>query len=130
MDCAIHAATAQQRTVGGIDDGEVLAMSTTQQHFLFCGGKLHLVYMRNAGYNAHVMRFRAPLFIAEVSEDLHLIKASEQIVFPMIPEGDHAPGLGNFQAVAVSDREAIITVGEERNYDHCLGNTLLARITF
>lgn len=119
------------------DDGETLEMSSTQQHFLFCGGKLHLVYTRGTGYNSHVTRFRAPLFIAEVTDDLTLVKASEEIVFPLLEEGvfpcdnkPHAPGMGNFQAIAISDNEAIISVGEERWYDNYLGNTLLARLTF
>ena len=112
------------------DDGEELKMSTTQQHFLVCGGKLHLLYTRNAGYNAHVMRFRAPLFIAELNDRLDLIRESEETVFPMLDEGKNAPGMGNFQAVPVSENEAVVTVGEERGYDGYRGNTLLARITF
>ena len=112
------------------DDGETLEMSSTQQHFLYCGGKLHLVYTRANGTNSHVVRFRAPLYIAEVNDDLKLVKASEEIVLPMLDEGDHAPGMGNFQAVAISDNEAIVSVGEERGYDQFRGNTLVARITF
>ena len=112
------------------DNGEMLEMSSTQQHFLVCGGKFYLVYTRNVGYNAHVMRFRAPLFIAEINEDLELIRESEEIVFPMIDEGENAPGMGNFQAVPVSGNEAVVTVGEERGYDGYRGNTLLAKITF
>lgn len=112
------------------DDGEMPEMSTTQQHFLVCGGKLHLVYTRNAGYNTHVTRFRAPLFIAGINDRLELIRESEEIVFPMLVEGEHAAGMGNFQTVPVSENEAVITVGEERWYDGYRGNTLLARITF
>ncbi len=112
------------------DDGEELKMSSTQQHFLVCGGKLHLVYTRNAGYNTHVTRFRAPLFIAEVNDRLELIRESEEIVFPLLDEGEHGAGMGNFQAVPVAEDEAFVTVGEERWYDGYRGNTLLARITF
>ena len=112
------------------DDGEKIEMSSTQQHFLYCGGKLHLVYTRANGTNSHVVRFRAPLYIAEVNDDLKLVKASEEIVLPMLDEGDHAPGMGNFQAIAISDNEAIVSVGEERGYDQFRGNTLAARITF
>ena len=110
------------------DNGEELKMSSTQQHFLVCGGKLHLVYTRDAGNNAHVTRFRAPLFIAEVNDRLELIRESEEIVLPMLDEGEHAAGMGNFQAVPVSENEALVTVGEERWYDDYRGNTLLARI--
>ncbi|MBQ7696325.1 MAG: exo-alpha-sialidase, partial [Lentisphaeria bacterium] len=112
------------------DDGEELKMSTTQQHFLVCGGKLHLVYTRDAGNNAHVTRFRAPLFIAEIDDRLELIRESEETVFPLLDEGEHGAGMGNFQAVPVAEDEAFVTVGEERWYDDYRGNTLLARITF
>ena len=105
-------------------------MSSTQQHFLYCGGKLHLVYTRGNGSNSHVTRFRAPLYIAEVNEKNELVRSSENIVLPMLDEGDHAAGMGNFQAIAISDNEAIVSVGEERWYANYQGDTLFARITF
>ena len=112
------------------DDGEVLKMSSTQQHFLHCGGKLFLVYTRDNGSNSHVIRFRTPLFIAEVNDKLELVKSTEEAVFPMLSDEKGAAGMGNFQAIAISDNEAVVTVGEERSYDLYRGNTLLARLTF
>ena len=133
--CGYNAVSTDGLHWGGMtpwqfDTGEVLKMSTTQQHFLKCGGKIFLVYTRDTGDNSHVMRFRTPLFMAEITPELELVKESETVVFPMIDEGKHAPGMGNFQCYALSEKEAVITVGEERGYDRFRGNTLMARITF
>ena len=110
-----------------------LIMSTTQQHWLALGGKLYLIYTRKNSHNQKVMRWRAPLLIAEFdTEKLCLKKSTEQIIFPMRhhPDNPDEIGLmGNFHPLALSDSEAIITVGEMRPKMGFSGDTLLARIT-
>ena len=85
-------------------------------------------YTRNAGTNSHIWRFRAPLYIAEVNDDFNLVRSSEQIVFPMIPEGDKAAGMGNFHPAKLDERRAIVTVGEERYFQEYHGDTLCAML--
>ena len=112
------------------DDGELLSMSSTQQHFLSCGGKLFLVYTRQTEYNRDIFWFRAPLFIAEINDKLEIIRESEKIVFPVTREPEGCAGMGNFHITNISHNQAIITAGEERAFDHFRGDTLLAHITF
>ena len=87
------------------EGGTKLTMSTTQQHWLKLGGKLYLVYTRKNGENHKVMRWRAPLLIAEVdTENLCLKKATEQIVFPMKPHPENPESIGlmgNFHPLAL-----------------------------
>lgn len=115
------------------DTGERLSMTNTQQHWLQLNGRLYLIYNRELSYNRHLMRWRAPLLITEVDpERMLLLRETEQVVFPMMPE-DTAPEFkaalfGNFHPVALSSGEALVLAGEERRHDAFLGNTLLARI--
>jgi hypothetical protein len=115
------------------ENGSKLIMSTTQQHWLKLGGKLYLVYTRKNGENRKVMRWRAPLLIAEFdTENLCLKKDTEQVVFPMKhhPENPDSVGLmGNFHPLSLSENEAIITVGEMHPEMNFKGDTLLARLT-
>jgi len=114
------------------DNNTALTMSTTQQHWLKLGGKLYLVYTRKTEENAGIMRWRAPVFIAEFdTQKLCLIKDTEQIVLPMRgdPEKPETVGLmGNFHPLALSETEAIVTVGEMRPRMNYSGETLLARL--
>ena len=115
------------------DDGEPLVMSTTQQHWLSHSDALFLVYTRQAEENTAVMRWRAPLYMAEVDRDsLRLKRATEQIVFPLIGDGvndpDHVARMGNFHCNAVTPDESWVTVGETLPYDGWAGDTLLARV--
>lgn len=116
------------------DDGEHLTMTNTQQHFLRRDGKLYLIYNRKLPGNAHLMRYRAPLLVAEVDPDrLVLRRATEQVLFPVAPEDAgrefKAALFGNFHPFELSERESLISVGEERPHDHYYGNTLIARLT-
>jgi hypothetical protein len=115
------------------EDGSKLTMSTTQQHWLKLGGKLYLIYTRKNDENDKVFRWRAPLFIAEFdTEKLCLKKDTEQIVFPMHPHPENPESIGmmgNFHPLALSETEAIVTVGEMRPKMGFSGDTLLARIT-
>ncbi len=72
------------------------------------GRELYLVYTRRGADNDHIMRHRAPLFIAEVDPvKLQIRRSTEQI---LVPE-NHAT-LGNSGVCAISDKEAWITVSE------------------
>lgn len=92
------------------NDGEELRMSSTQQHWLEIGGRLYLVYTRDAGSNTAVMRFRAPLFIARVDPvSGQLDRSSEQIVLPHEVR-DGVPGLlGNFHCLTLADGSGIVS---------------------
>lgn len=114
------------------DNGEPLAMSTTQQHWLTHSDGLFLAYTRKAEENVNVMRWRAPLYLAQVDRrTLRLIRATEQIVFPLVGDGindpTHVPHYGNFHVNNVNGRESWITAGEviPANFR---GDLLLARV--
>jgi hypothetical protein len=115
------------------DDGEAVTMSTTQQRWLPHSDRLLLVYTRKAPENTNVMRWRAPLYVAEVdAARMVLIRASEQIVFPMSGDGvkdpDSVAHHGNFHTTAVTPGLSIVTVGEILPQKGFRGDTLLARI--
>ncbi len=98
------------------EDGEPLIMSTTQQRWLAHGGALYLVYTRKHPSNVDVMRWRAPLFLAEVDpKRLCLIRATERIVMPLYGDGIHRGNevehLGNFHVTHISPDESLITTG-------------------
>ena len=115
------------------ENGEPLTMSTTQQHWLIHSHGLFLVYTRKAEHNINVMRWRSPLYVAQVDIDnLCLIRDSEKVVFPLIGDGVNDPDfvarMGNFHVVNVSRGESWVTVGETLPHDDWKGNTLLWRI--
>lgn len=117
------------------DDGTPLTMSTTQQRWIANSHGLFLVYTRKATENINVMRWRAPLYIAQVNtETLRLIRSSEHIVIPLSGDGvndaDHVARMGNFHTVNAGANEAWVTVGETLPNDGWRGNTLLARISW
>jgi len=90
------------------DDGGDLGSYNTQQHWLTHRDGLFLVYTRRGANNDHVMRHRAPLFLAQVDPDrLHVIRATERVVVP-----ERGAELGNFGAAAINDRESWVTVAE------------------
>ncbi len=82
------------------EDGELLTMSATQQHWLATDERLHLLYTRRTPENAEVFRYRAPLFIAEVDAERGRIKRhTEQIVFPHLRRDGCDNHFGNFHAI-------------------------------
>ena len=90
------------------DDGEVLDTRNTQQHWVVHSDGLFLVYTRHDANNEHILRYRAPLFIAKVDpERLCLIRSTERI---LIPENNAA--IGNFGVVDVTPFETWVVVGE------------------
>lgn len=90
------------------DDGADLGNYNTQQHWVACGGDLYLVYTRRGAENDHVMRHRAPLFIAQVDgERLCILRGTEQVLVP-----ERGARLGNFGVARVSATESWISVAE------------------
>lgn len=115
------------------DDGTPIEMSTTQQHWLTHSDGLFLVYTRQDVSNEKVMRWRSPLWVAQVDTDKRcLIKSSEQVVLPLVGDGIEAPNqvalMGNFHVTHASPKESWVTVGEWMPRDGYRGDVLLARI--
>lgn len=109
------------------DDGKVLGSYNTQQHWVTHSDSLWLVYTRKGANNDHVMRHRAPLFIAQVDpERLCVLRATERI---LIPEKNGAD-LGNFGVTDVSPQETWVVTSESPNAKRPPepNNILLARI--
>lgn len=115
------------------DDGEVIGMSTTQQHWMTHSDGLHLVYTRRDTSNEKVTRWRSPLWTARVDpEKLSLIRGTERVVLPLIGDGVNAPDdvalMGNFHVTPVSPEESWVTVGEWMPKRQARGDALLARV--
>lgn len=115
------------------DDGEPLAMSTTQQHWLPHSDELWLVYTRRDPTNVNVVRWRSPLWMARVDpRTLRLERATERIVLPLVGDGVQDPDrvaiMGNFHPLNVSPGESWVTVGEWQPRNGIKGDLLLARI--
>ncbi len=83
-------------------------MSTTQQRWLPHSDGLFLVYTRKDETNVNVIRWRAPLWMAEVDRrKLQLKRATERIAIPM-SGGEH---FGNFHTTAIGPDESLISTG-------------------
>lgn len=90
------------------DDGAELGSYNTQQHWLAHRDGLFLVYTRRGAENDHIVRHRAPLFMARVDpEALHVVRASEKVVVP-----ERGAEMGNFGAAAIDENESWVTVSE------------------
>ncbi len=114
------------------DDGEPLTLSTTQQRWLPHSDGLLLTYTRKDASNEKVMRWRTPIYVAQVDpERLCLIRSTEQIVFPLVGDAVHDPkGVrlhGNFHTTAISRKESIVTSCDLLVRDFS-GDTMQARI--
>jgi hypothetical protein len=108
-------------------------MSTTQQHWLEHSEALFLVYTRKDETNTNVMRWRAPLWIAQVDPERQcLVRGTEQVAVPLKGDGvndaDNVARLGNFHPLNASPWEALITVGETIPSKAFSGDTLQARL--
>jgi hypothetical protein len=115
------------------DDGEPVTMFTTQQHWLPHSEAMHLVYNRKTDQNANVVRYRAPLFIAELDPvTLKLRKATEQVLLPLVGDPVNDPKrvrlTDNFHPLTVSAEESWITVGENTLALGKPGDCLIARV--
>jgi len=90
------------------DDGEGLGSYNTQQHWLAHSEGLFLVYTRRGAMNDHIVRHRAPLFIARVDpEGLHVLRETERVLIP-----ERGGELGNFGAAAIDQSQSWVTVSE------------------
>lgn len=90
------------------DDGKDLGSYNTQQHWLAHSDGLFLVYTRRGANNDHIIRHRAPLFIAQVDpEKLHVIRKTEKLLIP-----ERGGEFGNFGAAPINERESWVTVCE------------------
>lgn len=111
------------------DDGAELGSYNTQQHWVSHSDGLFLVYTRSGANNDHIMRHRAPLFIAQVDpERLVVLRDTERVLIP-----ERGATLGNFGAAAVSERESWVTVsegvwGDDARRRGATGATFVARI--
>lgn len=111
------------------DDGEDLGSYNTQAHWLTAGDGLFLVYTRRGANNDHIMRHRAPLFIAQVDPDrLHIIRSTEKTLVP-----ERGATLGNFGVMRIDENESWVTVGEgnvnsEAQKNGADGSLFLARV--
>ncbi|QDS87253.1 hypothetical protein EC9_14310 [Rosistilla ulvae] len=115
------------------EDGTPIGMSTTQQHWLTHSDGLFLVYTRQDDSNANVMRWRAPLWVAQVDVERQcLIRETEQVALPLVGDGVNDPKkvalMGNFHVTHASPDESWITVGEWMPWNGYRGDVLLARI--
>ncbi|MCA9176537.1 MAG: exo-alpha-sialidase [Planctomycetales bacterium] len=115
------------------DDGEPLEMSTTQQHWLTHSDGLFLVYTRKDDSNTNVIRWRAPLWVAQVDPARRcLLRSTERVVLPMSGDGVKDPKsvalMGNFNVTHASPDESWVTVGEWLRDGGNRGDVLLARI--
>jgi hypothetical protein len=115
------------------DDGELLTMSQTQQHWVTHSDGLFLVYNRKDAANTNVIRWRSPLYMAQVNPTtLRLQRATERIVLPLVGDGVNDPDrvalMGNFHPVNISPAESWVTVGEWQPRNRIRGDLLLSRI--
>jgi len=104
-DDGLHWAPIQPWT---FDDGEELGSYNTQQHWLAHSDGLFLVYTRRGAMNDHIVRHRAPLFIARVNpERLQVLRETERVLIP-----ERGGELGNFGAAAIDQSQSWVTVSE------------------
>ncbi len=90
------------------DDGTELGSYNTQQHWLAHSDGLFLVYTRRGANNDHIIRHRAPLFMARVdTEKLQIVRSSEKVVIP-----ERGAEMGNFGACRINEQESWVTVSE------------------
>ena len=90
------------------DDGTELGSYNTQQHWLAHSDGLFLVYTRRGANNDHIVRHRAPLFMAQVNPaTLRVMRATEKVLVP-----ERGAEMGNFGACAINPSESWVTVSE------------------
>lgn len=123
----------QPKTAWAWDDGKPIGMSTTQQHWLTHSNGLFLVYTREDATNKNVIRWRSPLWVAQVDpEKLCLIRETEQVVLPLVGDGVNDPNqvalMGNFDVTNLSPNQSCVTVGEWTPKAGAKGDLLLSRI--
>jgi len=95
------------------DDGAELGSCNTQQHWVTHSDGLFLAYTRRGANNDHVIRNRAPLFMAQVdTERLCVVRGTERILLP-----DKGAQYGNFGVVNASPAESWVLDAEGMHGD-------------
>ena len=115
------------------DNGAPVTMSTTQQHWLTHSDGLFLVYTRKDKSNTGIIRWRAPLYVAQVDVlTRRMIRSTERVVLPLVGDGVNDPNnvalMGNFNVTNAGPDESWVTVGEWMPKKNARGDLLLARI--
>ncbi len=123
----------RRQTAWAWDDGRPIGLSSTQQHWLTHSDGLFLVYTRQDASNANVLRWRSPLWMAQVDpRRLCLMRGTERVVLPLVGDGVGAPDdvalMGNFHVTNASADQSWVTVGEWLPKRDARGDLLLARI--
>ncbi len=104
-DDGLHFEPVQKWT---FDDNQDLGSYSTQAHWLSHSDGLFLTYTRRGANNDHIMRNRAPVFVAQVDPDnLQVLRRTEQVLLP-----ERGVMLGNFGAATISPRESWVTDAE------------------
>jgi hypothetical protein len=111
------------------DEGTDLGSYNTQQHWVTHSDGLFLVYTRRGANNDHIIRHRAPLFMAEVDAGTLRVKRRTERVLIAERGGE----MGNFGAGTITAEESWVTVSEgiwndESRKRGAEGATFLARI--
>lgn len=90
------------------DDGQDLGSYNTQAHWLAHGDGLFLTYTRRGANNDHILRNRAPIFIAQVDpKKLQVMRKTERALLP-----ERGVMLGNFGAAEITPDESWVTDAE------------------
>ena len=90
------------------DDGTDLGSYNTQAHWLVHSDGLFLSYTRRGAENDHIVRNRAPIFLAQVDADkLQVMRSTERVVLP-----ERGVMLGNFGASNITPDESWVTDSE------------------
>jgi hypothetical protein len=90
------------------DDGAELGSYNTQQHWLTHSDGLLLTYTRHGANNDHIMRHRAPLFVAQVDPaTLRVVRDTEKVLIP-----ERGATMGNFGAASIDEHQSWVTVSE------------------
>ena len=90
------------------DDGEPLGCYNTQSHWVTLNEGLFLIYTRRGANNDHVIRHRAPVFMAQVDpRRLVVLRDTEVIVVP-----ERGATLGNSGVTYVDRATSWVTVAE------------------
>lgn len=111
------------------DDGSELGSYNTQAHWLVHKEGLFLSYTRRGANNEHIVRNRAPIFIARVDpERLCVLRESEQILIP-----ERGVMLGNFGASFITPNESWVTdaefmIGDEPDPRGADGSVWVAKV--
>ncbi len=104
-DDGLHFAPVKKWT---FDDEQDLGSYNTQTHWLTHGEGLFLSYTRRGADNDHIIRNRAPIFIAQVDpQTLQVLRRTEQILLP-----ERGVMLGNFGTASISPHESWVTDAE------------------